>query len=116
VLPLTSYGTYNTDLDAFGSTTFPLEKAYGMTDYPSNRVDATNISRTSAMEVIQAAFHFGTDTTSDGRYLGDLVEYNRGELTERVISDIFHRFNTTWRAFGYSNKREGVHGWAFGEA
>ena len=104
VQPLTSYGTHNPQLESYGKTTFPLEYTYGRTttnftngisDYPSDRIP-TNTTLN--------AWKYGTDKTSDSKYIGDLIEYNRGELTERVISPINHRFNTTWRAFGYANK------------
>ena len=101
VLPVTSYYLAN-------KTTAPLEDTYSGTlgytlSYPSQRLTPDDIVVNDAYEVTSATYFYGTDTTSNGKYLGDLVEYNRGELTERVISDIFHRFNTTWRAFGYFN-------------
>ena len=90
VLPVTSYAT-TSNSPIHNQTTFPLENTYGISTYPSTR----------------QINNFGTNTVTNGEYLGDLVEYNRGELTERVISDIYHRFNTTWRAFGYYNGCDG---------
>ena len=98
VLPVTSYGGSK----VVGKITDPLENTYGISDYPSNRKAGDNIVIVQN-EITSVDYHYGSDTTSDGKYLGDLVEYNRGELSERVISDIYHRFNTTWRAFGYYN-------------
>ena len=105
VLPVTSYG----GALVAGKTTEPLENTYGISDYPSKRQGGDNIVIVQN-EITSVDYHYGTDTTSDGKYLGDLVEYNRGELSERVISDIYHRFNTTWRAFGYYNGCDGFAG------
>lgn len=106
VLPVTSYSG---SLVA-GKITDPLENTYGISDFPSNRQAATNIQLDNDNNITSVDYHYGTDTTSDGKYLGDLVEYNRGELSERVISDVYHRFNTTWRAFGFYNGCDGYGG------
>lgn len=34
---------------------------------------------------------------TDDIFYGDLVEYNKTELTEKILSDVLHRFNTTIR-------------------
>ena len=119
VMPLIYSETTNVDLQAFETTIPPLEYTYSLTNnYPSDRVKASDIQVDANGEVTSATYHYGTDTTTDGRYLGDLVEYNRGELTERVISDIYHRFNTTWRSFGYYNKHKSPSTicWAYGSS
>ena len=51
---------------------------------------------------------YGSDSLTE--YYGDIVEYNRGELTERVISDVYHRFNTTYREKGYIGDCDGYEG------
>lgn len=42
-------------------------------------------------------------STGTTEYLGDVVEYNRFELREKILSDVLHRFNTTNREISYSN-------------
>lgn len=37
---------------------------------------------------------------SDGEFIGDLVEYNKGLLLETVLAEVRHRFNTTNREKG----------------
>jgi len=76
--------------------TEPLEYVYNYPTkavvYPSGRVPEK----------------YGSDSLTE--YYGDIVEYNRGELTERVISDVYHRFNTTYREKGYIGDCDGYEG------
>jgi len=36
-------------------------------------------------------------------FYGDIVEYNKFELREKILSDVLHRFNTTNREINYTN-------------
>jgi hypothetical protein len=38
---------------------------------------------------------------TNNEFFGDIVEYNRFELTEKILTDIFHRFNTKNRELNY---------------
>jgi hypothetical protein len=41
--------------------------------------------------------------SSSTEFYGDVVEYNRFELREKILSDVLHRFNTTNREISYTN-------------
>ena len=41
--------------------------------------------------------YFPAIDETDTEFVGDIVEYNTEELRERILSDIYHRFNTTFR-------------------
>jgi len=38
---------------------------------------------------------------TNNEFFGDIVEYNRFELTEKILTDVFHRFNTKNRELNY---------------
>jgi hypothetical protein len=40
---------------------------------------------------------------NDEFFLGDLVEFNKNECQEKVLEDVYHRFNTMQREFGKEN-------------
>ena len=50
--------------------------------------------------------YFNPIDETDSEFVGDIVEYNTEELKERVLSDIYHRFNTYFRE-ELSDKKEG---------
>jgi hypothetical protein len=50
--------------------------------------------------------YFNPVDETDSEFVGDIVEYNTEELKERVLSDIYHRFNTYFRE-ELSDKKEG---------
>ena len=94
VMPVISDG-YNASVNKSSETTSPLEFKY---NFPNNVVTYPS-GRSSLVS------DYGSDTLSE--YYGDIVEYNRGELSERVISDVYHRFNTQYREVGYVNSCDG---------
>ena len=97
VMPVISDG-YNASVNKSSETTSPLEFKY---NFPTKAVVYPS-GRSSLLS------EYGSDTLSE--YYGDIVEYNRGELSERVISDVYHRFNTQYREVGYLDSCDGYGG------